>query len=124
MDQFESERIENLKVQFYTIIGRLELEKQIVICYKKLQTFENVILKCESESEAAGCILGAIRRYTSILEHALPSQDLVPATTDSVFEETSEVVVELDHYSFLTETIKENASKFRRSYPTVIYNYI
>lgn len=49
MDKFQSDRIENLKVKFYTIIGRLELEKNIVICYENLQTFENVILKCESE---------------------------------------------------------------------------
>lgn len=115
MDKFQSDGIEGLKVQFYTIIGRLELEKNIVISYKNLQTFENVILKCTSEMEASGCILGAIRRYTSMLEHALPSENLALATRDFVFRETSEIVVELDPSSFLTATIKENASKFSRS---------
>lgn len=111
MDKFQSDRIENLKVQFYTIIGRLELEKDIVICNKKLQTFENVLLNCISESEAAGCILGAIRRYTSMLDHALPSENLALATRD--FVDTSEIVVELDPSSFLA--VKENTSKFSRS---------
>lgn len=69
MDKFQSERIENLKVQFYTVVGRLEVEKNIIISYDNLQIFEKNIFKCKSESEAAGCVLGAIRRYTAMLDH-------------------------------------------------------
>lgn len=73
MEKFKPERIEILKIQFYTVVGRLELEKEIKICSQNLQTFENCLLKCISESEAASCILGAIRRYETILNESAKS---------------------------------------------------
>lgn len=64
MEKFNSERIETLKCQFYNIMGQLEVQKNIVISDKELQIFEKNLVECESEVEAAGFILGGIRRYT------------------------------------------------------------
>lgn len=64
------DKIEALKVRFYTIIGRLQFEKDIVIDNKTLNIFESALSKCSSENETAGCILGAIRRYVAMLEEA------------------------------------------------------
>lgn len=56
-----------------------------------------------------------------MLEHTLPPENLYPQTRDFVFGEISDAVgeLDLDLSSFLTATIKENTSKFKRSYATV-----
>lgn len=64
------DKIEALKVRFYTIIGRLQFEKDVVIDNQTLNIFESALLRCSSENETAGCILGAIRRYEAMLEAA------------------------------------------------------
>lgn len=60
-------QIESLKVRFYSIIGRLELEKNIIISQQNLTIFERNVELCETEVEVAGTILGAIRRYEVLL---------------------------------------------------------
>lgn len=67
MDKFQSERLESLKIQFYKIIGALELEKKIIISNFELKIFENNMNKCGTELEASSCVLGAIRRYKLLL---------------------------------------------------------
>lgn len=68
MEKFTSQRIEILKVEFYNVIGQLEIAENIVITDNELEIFENKLLECKSESEAAGSILGAIRRYKLMLK--------------------------------------------------------
>lgn len=67
METFHTDLIEKLKIQFYTVVGRLELEKHIKISSQNIQIFEQNLSKCSDEGETAGCILGAIRRYESML---------------------------------------------------------
>lgn len=62
-----SPRIESLKFRLYTIIGRLEIEKNIIVSILNLTIFEKSLESCESETEVAGAILGAIRRYEVLL---------------------------------------------------------
>lgn len=69
MDRFQSERIELLKIQLYGIVGQLEIEKNILITDNELKIFENNLSKCNSEVEASGILLGAIRRYKIKLQN-------------------------------------------------------
>lgn len=68
MEKFKSELIEKLKLQFYKILGRLEIERNIVIPDSHLKIFEKELTECENEVEASGFILGSIRRYKIQLE--------------------------------------------------------
>ena len=62
MEKFTLETIEKLKIEFYGLVGLLEI-KNIPISDHDLEIFENKLSDCQSESETAGFIVGATRRY-------------------------------------------------------------
>lgn len=66
MDNLDTERIENLKCEFYKLIAMLEVQKKIVISDTQLRFFETKLLECETEE--AAFIYGSIRRYKIRLE--------------------------------------------------------
>ncbi len=68
MDKFRSERIEDLKCEFYKVMGQLEIQKNIVISDYELLVFEKKLSECKSEVEAASFILGGIKRYSIQLQ--------------------------------------------------------
>lgn len=83
MNKYNSERLESLKVQFYKVIGSLEIQKNIKISDQELHVFEKNFEICTSEEDAASCILGATRRYQLMLGHvdnrlSVPSVDNEP----------------------------------------------
>lgn len=67
MENYNSDKIEELRTKFYTVIGRLELEAAVIVTEKQLEIFETVLQKCQSEDEAAACILGNTRRFERML---------------------------------------------------------
>lgn len=63
MEKFNSERIESLKVDLYSLLGHLEIQSNIVVSDVEIRIFEKKLCECKTETEAAGAIMGAIRRY-------------------------------------------------------------
>lgn len=68
MDKFATERIENLKCEYYKFIALLEVRKHIVISDVQLRCFEKKMWECETEDDAAAFLYGGIRRYKLLLE--------------------------------------------------------
>lgn len=68
MDKFNTERIENLKCDYYKLISLLEIRKNIVISDIQLRSFEKKLSECENEDDAAAFIHGNIRRCKISLE--------------------------------------------------------
>lgn len=66
MENYNFDRLEKLKVEFYTVIGRLELEAGVIVNKGQLEIFETAVQNCKSENEAAACILGNTRRFESM----------------------------------------------------------
>lgn len=87
MNNFKSDRIEQLKVHFYQMIGSLEILKNIVISDNELEIFEKSLSLCQSEPDAAAFILGATRRFKLMLkDNAYAVPDDVGAHSQSTVE--------------------------------------
>lgn len=70
MNNFDSPRVQKLKFEFYKVTGRLEVEKNIVVPDNELLMFEESLSQCQDEVEAAGFVLGSIRKYRIQLNHS------------------------------------------------------
>lgn len=68
MNKFNSAAIEKQKVEYYSVIGRLEITKGVTISDTELKVFEAELQKCETEIDAASFIVGATRRYKLMLD--------------------------------------------------------
>lgn len=68
MEKFATERIEDLKCEYYKLIALLEVQKHIVISDIQLRCFEKKLSECETEDDAAAFLFGSIRRYKILLE--------------------------------------------------------
>lgn len=68
MSKIISERISKLKLEFYHVVGKLEILKNIIISDEELKKFENRVSTCESEVDVAALILGETRYYKVLLD--------------------------------------------------------
>lgn len=67
MFKYSGPKIEQLKIEYYSIVGKLEIAQNVVISNEELELFEEHLRKCETEEEASSAILGATRRYNLLL---------------------------------------------------------
>lgn len=124
MNKFKSGNIEKLKVDYYAVVGKLEITKNVIISDDELQVFESQLENCECEIDAASLILGATRRYKLLLKHEPESSQQQTVIFDFVETEmcepsTSEEVTQYDPMSVneeinnstnTDETVTETAS--------------
>lgn len=105
MNKFNSESIEKLKVEFYSVIGKLHLLKKIMISDAELEIFEKSIENFSLEIDAASFVLGAIRRYRMMLLTSDASSAEKSAITNNTPAEEAVFNRELTSDAEYTDTV-------------------
>lgn len=91
MNKFNSERVAKMKTEFYHVIGKLEVIKNIIISDEELKEFEKCVSECVSEVDVATLILGATRRYKLLLDvdHVDEQRIASPTSGEIQFDDLS-----------------------------------
>lgn len=76
--------VEKLKTEFYHVVGKLEIIKNITISDEELKEFEKSVSACETDVDAAAFVVGATRRYKVLLDENKHSSQRIEITSNDI----------------------------------------